>query len=491
MSKEEKNLKKAIAVGAVWVTFLRLAYRFIGLISTVILARLLAPEDFGVAAIAMSIFALINTFSKFGFETVIVQHKNPSSEHYSTAWTFNMLFGVLAAVLLALFSTYIGEFYENPDIAYVTVVISLLFLLNGVKNTGIVDFQKNMTFDKEFRLHIIPKFISFFVTIGLAIYFKNFWALVVGNVVLKALEVANSFIMHSFRPTISFKRGKELFGFSKWLMANNMLTFLNTKSPELILGKIITPHAAAIYNLSAEIGKMATSEIIANLNRAIYPGYAKVASDLMKLQKLYKESIRAISLIVMPLGVGVALVSPYIVPIMLGDQWSEAIEPVIYLALGGAINALKSNSNYVYFSLGKPRIATGELLVRAVVFIGAIVYFVNESGVVGAAQSFLLTSIVMFFVSNAILKVVLKIPLRDQISLYIKPLVSTLIMAATVSFIIDTISFNSVVLDLALAVISGATSYIISVAVVWLVTGRKDGLEKSALNILRAKLKRA
>ena len=101
-----------------------------------------------------------------------------------------------------------------------------------------------------------------------------------------------------------------------------------------------------------------------------------------------------------------------------------------------------------------------------------------------------MTSIIMFFVSNAVLRVVLKIPLREQIGLYIKPLISTLIMAATVSLVIDTFTFDSVVLDLVLAVLSGATSYIMSVGVVWLITGKKDGLEKSALNILRAKLKR-
>lgn len=490
MHKEDKSIKKAIAIGAVWVTALRLTYRFIGLVSTIVLARLLAPEDFGVAAIAMSIFALINTFSRFGFETVIVQHKNPVAEHYSTAWTFNFLFGIVAALLLVVLSKYIGDFYDNSDITYVVMTISFLFLLNGVKNTGVVDFQKNLTFEKEFKLHIIPKFISFFITIGLAVYFRNFWALVLGNLVLKTLEVVNSFAMHSFRPSFTFKKGKELFSFSKWLIINNMLTFLNTKSPELVLGKLITPHAAAIYNLAAEIGKMATSEIIANLNRAIYPGYAKVSSDLVKLQGLYKESIQVIALIVMPLGVGVALTAPYIVPIMLGDQWGEAIDPLIYLALGGAVNALKSNSNYIYFSLGKPRISTIELATRALVFISSFIYLVNLDGVLGAAKSFLFTAIAMFFLSNIILKFVLKLGVVEQMSLYFKPLLATLIMALSVNWGLKIITVDNNILHLATATIVGGLTYFLSIGAIWIITGKKEGLEKNAINLLKRKLRK-
>lgn len=488
MKSQNKSLQKKIAIGAVWMTFLRVTYRLIGLISTVILARLLTPDDFGVAAIAMSIFALINTFSQFGFETVLIQHKSPSKSHYNTAWTFNLVFGVLAAILLASSSSFVGEFYENKDLASVTIVISILFLLHGSRNVGVVDFQKNLTFDKEFRLQIIPKFISFFVTLALAIIYKNFWALVIGNVVWKAMEVANSYIMHPFRPRISFREGKELFGFSKWLMVNNFLTFMNNKTPELTLGKLVSPHAAAIYNLAAEIGKMSTSEVIANLNRAIYPGYAKVSADLDKLRALYKDSIRVIAFIAMPVGTGVALVSSYIVILMLGQQWLDAIEPVFYLALAGAINSLKSNGNYVYFSLGKPRIATFELIIRTCIFIATLIYFINIEGVIGAAKAFFITSIVMFFVSNIILKYVLQLGLSEQIGLYVTPFLSTIIMATCVQSYFEFFLVDIFMIDFILAILIGVVSYIVSIYIIWIIAGRKSGVEKQVISFIRSKI---
>ena len=194
-----------MTTGAIWMTLLRFTYRIIGLVSTVILARLLTTDDFGVAAIAMSIFAIINIFSQFGFDTVLIQ-KNKASEHdYNTAWTFNFLFGALSAIFLFSISPFVADFYQNKDLGDITKVIAFMFLLHGLRNIGVVDFQKNLTFDKEFKLHVIPKFISFFITIGLALYYENYWALVIGNVAWKLIEVINSYLMHPFRPKFCFK----------------------------------------------------------------------------------------------------------------------------------------------------------------------------------------------------------------------------------------------------------------------------------------------
>lgn len=486
MTESKRSLHQSIAVGAVWMMLLRISYRLIGLISTIILARLLTTDDFGIAAIAMSIFALINTFSQFGFETVLIQKKEVSFDDYNTAWTFNFIFGVLAATLLFLLSPWVGEFYGNVDLEYITQVISILFLLHGVRNIGVVDFQKNLTFDKEFKLHIIPKFISFFITIALALYYENYWALVIGNVVWKTIEVMNSYLMHPFRPSISFTKSGELFSFSKWLIANNFLNFTNNKSPELVLGKIISPHAAAIFTLASELAQMSTSEVISNLNRAIYPGYAKVSHDLPALRELFQNSIRVIGFLVMPIGIGVALVASYIVELVLGGQWIDAVEPLKYLSLGAAIFALKSNVNYVYFALNKPRISSLELCLRATIFVGLMLYLIGENGVVGATQAFLISSVVMFVVSNIILTFILDISFTQQMRLYLKPLLASVLMAVCVKSYLLFFTQDILLLDFTLSVLIGVVSYVVFVFLIWFVTGRKEGIESQALKVIRS-----
>ncbi len=490
ITEQKENIQIAMAKGAAWTTILRLSYRLIGVVSTIILARLLTPDDFGVAAIAMSIFALISTLTQFGFETVLIQQKKSSAEHYNTAWTYNMFFGLLSAIILAAASGFVGEFYNKPELSYVALATSVLFILHGARNVGVVDYQKNMTFHKEFKLLIVPKVIGFFITIALAVALRSYWALVISNLVLKSLEVAMSYTMHSFRPSISFKKSSDLFGFSRWLFLNNLLIFLNTKSPELALGKVMSPHAAAIFTLASEISKMATTEVAASLNRAIYPGYSKASGDLAMLRSLYIDSIRAIAFIVLPLGTGIALVSPFIVPLLLGDQWLEAIMPVVYLALGGSLYALSSNAGYIYFALGKPKLATLELFIRAVAFLLSMIYFMSLNGVTGVAQAFLFTSIFALIVSNMILKLELRIPLISLFALYARPLSASLVMVASVSGYIHYVLIGHVAFDLLMSIFVGVVSYVLSVLTIWKLVGKEGDVENKIARLAMDKLLR-
>lgn len=124
---ETDKLKGSIAIGAIWLMGMRLTYRLIGLISTIILARILTPDDFGVVAIAMSFMVLLDVFSRLGFQTVLIQKKDPTDDHYNTAWTFNLIFSLLSVAIFISISDYAASFYNREEISDIFIVISLLF----------------------------------------------------------------------------------------------------------------------------------------------------------------------------------------------------------------------------------------------------------------------------------------------------------------------------------------------------------------------------
>lgn len=487
MSSGKKTLTQAIALGAVWVTGIRMSHRIIGFVSTIILARLLTPDDFGIVAIAMSFYSLASIISRLGFQTALIQNQDAGVDHYNTAWTLNALVGVVMTMVLFGMSGFAGDFYDNDDITSVLLAISPLFFLEGIKNIGVVDFQKEMTFDKEFKLIVIPKFISFFVTLGLALYFLNFWALIIGNLFWKVLEVIASYWMHPFRPRISFVKSRELFSYTKWLMINNVFAFVFHSLPELLLGKLVSLRSAGVYALSYEIGLASTTEIVANINRAIYPGYAKVASNLQNLRNLYKDSIKAISVIALPLGVGVSLVATDLVAVFLGDQWGDAAEPLIYLALGGCIDGIGSNVAYIYYAVSKPRLSTLELALKAVITVTLLFYLIPLNGVVGAAQSYLIGASVSFLISWCILRVILKLPIYQQFLLYVKPIIACLIMAAVVMFFKQRWLLEEFQ---ALAVYGsiGAATYILTIYLMWRLHNKPPGIESQIFGFIGSKL---
>ena len=482
----DNNLNKSIVKGALWMSALRSLYRIIGFISTMILARILTPHDFGVLSIAMSFYALLEIFSNTGMNTVLIKEKDISVDHYNTAWTLNVIINSLAAFFIAISAHLVANFYEIYDLEFILYICAVVFLLNGVKNIWVVDFQRDLTFDKEFKLLIIPKFLGFFITIGMALWLQNYWALIFSILFGRVIEVVTTYAMHRGRPKFSLLKISEIFLFSKWLVLNNIFSYINSRLPELILGKLTSTSTVATYSISLEISSTATTEIISNLNRALYPGYSKVSSSTSALTGLYINSMKVIAYIALPLGIGLVSVSSIMVPVVLGNQWLQVIEPLQCLALGGMILSMKSNAAYLYYVLSKPYLVTLDLLIRAVAFVIFIYVLFPKFGLMGITYAFLISSIISFVISAVIINKLLPVSLVGQFSLYLKPGIAALVMGYITNYFISFNIFSSLV-ELFLAVIVGVIVYILTIIVLWIITGRGKGPEEFVLRILKNK----
>lgn len=485
------SLNEQVAKGVLWTMGLRITVRAIAFVSTIILARLLTPEDFGLVAIIMSFFSLIDIFGDFGFDTVLIQKQNATVDHYNTAWSFNVTFGVFSCITVISLSGIISDFYGNPELQPIMLMLSFLFLFNGLQNIGVADFRKNLTFDKEFKFQIIPKLISFFCTIGLAFWLRNYWALVIGALVWKGCILINSYILHNFRPRFIFSARKELFNFSKWLMINNFLNFVNTRSPEMIIGKILSPQATGLFTIAQEISTMPTVEIAATVNRAAYPGYSKISHQPEKLQDLYINIMSSISLIVIPAGVGVASIAKTLVPVVLGAQWHESIVLVQYLAIGGLLLALNSNTGFIFIAMGQPKISCMMGLLRIVIFIPLLIGFPVFYGLEGVALAILLTTIVTFFIYSSVINLKLKIPWRRILALHFRPAIASIAMWLCVKAsqpLLYELYNQKEVLVLISMVFLGAFVYGLSILLLWIFAGRPWGPERKITESLINKI---
>ena len=174
------TLLEKMAHGAAWMVGARFAIKILGLLSTLILVRLLLPADFGLVALATALVAGLQLLKTFGFEVALIQDQNATPGKYNAAWTVNLSFSVLIAVVLVLLAPFASEFYSDERLKLVLYALSFSMLLQGIENIGIVDFRKNLEFRKEFLFLFAKKLIGFCVTIPLAFALRNFWALVAG-----------------------------------------------------------------------------------------------------------------------------------------------------------------------------------------------------------------------------------------------------------------------------------------------------------------------
>jgi len=488
------SLGSKILKGAIWTVTLRLFIKSLGLINTTILARILVPEDFGLLALVMSAYAFIQIIRAFGLDTVLIQNQNATDEMYNTAWTIQVLFGIISFAILFFISPFFAESYGDQRIEAISRFASVMFLFNGFTNIGIVNFRKNFDFHLEFQFQSSVKIISVIFTILLAFLLRNYWALVYGMLFSSILEVIFSFLFSNYRPKFDVSKVKEIFSFSSWLMLNNFLFFLNTRTKELITGKYAGIKSTGMLSLVNEFATLGLSEIVAPINRAAFPGYTKASNQISVLKSLYTKVMQGIAIIGIPSSIGISLVAPIFVPVVLGNNWIGAISVMQLLGFAHAITSINTNADYIFLALGNPKLTTIISSVKAIVVLFLLYILINKNGLIGAGQALLISAIIMFPVYFLFLSRYIKISLKDYLSPIIRPAICSIIMyevsryilfnPSTLAYTIKSASF----FDLIAAILIGFLIYITSTILLWILVGRPKGIESFILEKIRAKI---
>lgn len=477
-----QNLGQRVATGATWMIALKIVERGLGLISTVVLARLLLPADFGLVALAMAVIAVLELIGSFSFDMALIQNQKAERQHYDTAWTFNVIFGVASAALLVLLAAPAASFYSEPRLAPVMYVLALAVVVQGFENIGLVAFRKDLELHKEFRFMLLKKLAGFSVTLSLAFIWRNHWALVGGMVVSRFVGVALSYWVHAYRPRFSLMARHDLFHFSKWMFISNILYFLNHRSADFIVGKMVGTHGLGVFTISYELSNLPTTELAAPINRAVFPGYAKLAQDRAHLREAFCKVIGVLALFALPAGLGIAVLADPIVRVVLGPNWLEAIPLVQLLAIYGSIMVLNTNTGFVYLALGKPGLMTAWSAANAVILLIFLVLGTLYFGLIGAAWAFVLTQALLVPCNYFVLMRHIELPVRRMAALLWRPLIGALLLVPLLSLVQIVWPSPQLVWEgifrLLLLVALGAVSYGAVAWGLWRLSGKPAGGEQ-------------
>jgi O-antigen/teichoic acid export membrane protein len=484
-----------IASGASWMIVFRLVERSFGVISTLILARLLVPDDFGLVAMAMSVIALIEVASAFGFDMVLIQANRAERVHYDTAFTFNAMFGFGCAVVMLLLARPTAVFYNDPRLFAVMCALSSAWAIQGLENVGIVDFRRQMTFHKEFAFLFCKRIASFTVTMIAAYLLRSYWALVIGTIAGRAAGVLLSYFMHPFRPRLSLAARRDLMSFSGWLLFNNILNFAISRVSNFVIGKTINAHALGLYTVAYEIGCLPTSEIVAPINRAVYPVYARIAHDRDQLRAGFLNVISAIALFAVPAAFGIAAIAEPLVVVCLSAKWMEAVPLLKVLGFLGAVAAIGTNTYPAFLALGLPRTPTLISAVRVAIAVPGMIIAGLNFGVIGVAWFEFINAALILPLSWWRLFPLLNIALGQFFALIYRPFFAAVPMYFVVRAFLDRVtagqSASSGIGVLLSAVALGAVVYVAIVVGLWLSVGGRRGVEGQLVKFALGKLGRS
>lgn len=481
------SINERMAKGIVWMVGARLMDRSIGMLSTLILARLLVPGDFGLVAMATAIGGILDLLGAFSFDIALIQKTNAEPKHYNTVWTFNFIFGVTCGIVMILLAHPAATFYREPRLVDVMYVLSISYFTGVLSNIGVISFRKDLDFASEFLLIFLKRIVTFAVTAIAAYMLRSYWALLIGMTTGRIVGTLLSYRMSSYRPWFTLSAAKELFGFSKWMLINNMLNFLLNSGCTFVIGRLFGVTALGIYAVSYEISSLPSTELVAPINRATFPGFAKM-QDLAEVASAYLKLFGMISLIILPVGIGIAAVAESVVLTILGPKWVTAIPLIEILAIHGAIAATQGNNGSVWMALGRPREITVLVGVFLLILFPALYLFMNRYGITGAGFAYLTANLLTLPYAMSITRRLLNFRWRQLIFVIWRPVVSVTAMYASVRYLHGLLDIDLPVLRLFIESGFGAIVYSALLLLLWSLNGRPPGAETYCLERLQATL---
>ncbi len=473
--------------GVAWSTGMRWSIQLIGLISTVILARLLTPKDFGIIGMAMIALGLSASLTELGVSQHLIRTPKATRAHCNTAWSMSVLQNLLVAVLLAASAKLVAGYLGEPGVEHVMYVIALATAITGFSNIGPVMAQKELRFHKDFQFNVYKKLVAFVVTIGLALWFRNYWALAWAFMVNALLELGLSYLMFSYRPRWSLERFPEYFRFSLRIIPLTMAKYLNAKVDALVIGGLAGGTQLGLYNTSSELSAMATREVGASIGRGLFPNYAAIRHDPEQLNASFRNVLSSISLLVLPLGAGLSVCAPDIIPLLLGDKWLAAIPIVQWLAIAATLTSLAHlMTMQILIVSGHETASVIMVWLRLGLRIAAIALAVMLGGAAAIAAGVTMAAAISVPIAVMVLRHCLALPIAAILGALWRPLIATLVMTA---FLIATDPMMPDVTSarLAIKVASGALIYGVTVLILWWFSGRPGGVEKFIVGTLRGR----
>jgi lipopolysaccharide exporter len=467
--------------GAILTVSMRWTDRLIGFISTLILARLIAPDDFGIIAMASLVIGLVDALLALGVNVALIQNREATQAHYDTAWTLRLAQSAVAAAVIFLSSWFAADYFNDPRVTPVLQWLSLGMLLLGLENIGILTFQKEMRFGMDFRFVFFKRIAGFVVTMIAAWALKSYWALVIGTLAGRFSGILLSYAMHAMRPRPSLEKVREIFSVSQWMLVNSIGSYLNRGIDKILLGSRASATVVGGYTLADETSAMPSTEILAPMNRVLFPAFVAAKHDLEELKRLYLLAQGVQCLLGMSAGVGLALVAHEAVLLLLGEKWLFVAPFVQVLALASVVEAITTSGAYVCLTLGAIRYGSLVNWSQVIVFAAVALLLFPQAGALQIAWLRLAVVLAGLFLSIALLMRTLRnVRLADIVRSVIRPLAGVGVMAAAVIGIGHLAPMQPLA-ALAAKVATGIVVFPATVIALWVISGRPAGAESYLL----------
>ncbi len=458
MSTDGSHREKIIRSGY-WLGSATFIAKLSDLTRSIVLARLLTPDAFGIMSIVLIASNGIDIFTQFNFKAALIHKQDNIEESMDTAWVLNILRGFVLFACIYLSAPYIAYFYKEPIISTALRIYSGIVLLNGFVNINMLLFDKALDFKKLAFLRICISTSKLLVSVALALLLRNIYALVYSAVLAVLIELLLSYSIQRKRPRFRFRidAAKSLFSYSIFISGIGILLFITVQIDDALIGSVLGMTALGYYTYAYKLANLPSSHISGVLSQVLFPAYSSIQHDIDYMKSIFLKALKFISFISIPLSVGLYASGDMFVYVFLGKGWMPIVSALRILCIFGALRSIGSTTSPVFQATGKPNILFNVMLIKLTLILAIIYPLTYYFGIEGAAWSVTLPMIIEQFFLWRMLSGALQLTVSSIAAMLKTPVIGSAAMLLAMHLTRIHFSYNFI--DLFLYVLLGLLVY--------------------------------
>jgi O-antigen/teichoic acid export membrane protein len=435
--------------------------KLLNIITVSILAHLLAPEYFGLVALATLTIDYLSVLNDLGLGSALIQRQKNIDESANVAFTLNILAGVILTIITFIVAPYAATFFHEPEVTSILRWLGLTFFISSLGSVHNVLLQRELNFRKRIVPELGNTIVKAIISIGLALAGFGVWSLVMGQLIGASVAALLLWVLLPWRPRLFWDTviGRELFKYGFSIMGNNAITVWEENFDYFVIGRMYTPADLGVYTLAYRLPQTLVLSVLWAMTAVLFPTFSSLQDHKDALKKSFLSVLRYVELIVTPLCLGMFIAADPIIRVVFGEQWVEAIPILRVLSLYVWVVSIGYHVGDIYKAVGRPdiliKISTPMFFVRiSLLWLGAK-YF----GLVGVAFGHLtagiIASIIRYFVASNFLEITI-LDVMKELTAFVCG-VSLLFFAAPALYFTQN---NTPLVQLIVVVTAGAIGYL-------------------------------
>lgn len=377
----DESLKKKTIAGFIWVFAQRTGSKMVSFLVSIILARILLPEECGILSLVVVFIDLCDVFVESGFGKALIQKKDADDLDFSTVFCFSLFIALSLFGVMLLAAPYIAAFYDMPQLTAITRVMSLRVILGAFNTVQRAEVSRNMQFKKFFYATFSGTVISAAVGIGMACMGFGVWSLVGQYLANSFLETFLLFLQVKWRPRLrfSYARMKPLFSFGVKLLAASMINTLYTNFRSLYVGKLYTATDLAYYSRGKQFPNLLMANVTLSLSHALFPAISSRQEDVNEVKGMTRRAIQISAFVMFPMMVGLAAIAEPLVLFLLTEKWLPCVPFLQILSISYALEHVQTANEQAINARGRSDVILKLNTVKKTVGIALILLFTRIS----------------------------------------------------------------------------------------------------------------